>query len=118
MKRDQGSLRTGHVARYLAVTFVFASLVVLLDVVGLLAITHSIPKPTLTLLLFLEGGLGLATSVAIALSSGPSVAKAGETLFGTSPWSPGAQKHAEKASLRWMFASGYLVIIGFMVSAL
>jgi len=118
MKRDQGSLRTGQVARYLAVTFVFASLVVLLDVAGLLVATHSAPKPTLTLLLFLEGGLGLIISVAIALSSGPSVAKVGETMFGTSPWSPGAQKHAEKASLRWMLASGYILIIGFMVSAL
>ena len=118
MKRDQAPRRLGQTARYFAVTFVFAALVVLLDIAGLLVATHSAPKPTLTLLLFLEGGLGLIISVAIALSSGPSVAKVGETLLGTSPWSPGGQKYAEKASLRWMLASGYLVIIGFMASAL
>lgn len=61
-------------------------MVVLVDVAGLLVATGSTPRSTLTLLLFLEGGLGLIISVAIALSSGPSVAKVGETLFGTSPW--------------------------------
>lgn len=93
-------------------------MVVLVDVAGLIVATHSTPRPTLTLLLFLEGGLGLIISVAIALSSGPSAAKVGETLFGTSPWSPGAQKYAEKASLRWMLASAYIITIGIMVSAL
>jgi len=118
MKRDQAPRRLGQTARYFAVTFVFAAVVVLLDIAGLLVATRSTPRPTLTLLLFLEGGLGLIIGVAIALSSGPSVAKAGETLFGTSPWSAGAQRHAEKASLRWMLASGYIIIIGFIVSAL
>ena len=118
MTRDQRSHRLGQVASYLAVTFAFAAAVVLLDVAGLLLTTRSTPKSTLTLLLFLEGGLGLIISVVIALSSGPSVAKAGETLFGTSPWSQGAQKHAEKTSLRWMLASAYIIIIGFVVSAL
>ena len=118
MKRDQGPRRLEPLARYFAVTFVFAAAVVLLDVAGLLVTTRSTPKPTLTLLLFLEGGLGLIISVAIALSSGPSVAKVGQTMFGTSPWSVGAQKHAEKASLKWMLASAYIIIIGFMVSAI
>lgn len=118
MKRDQSPRRLGPLVRYFAVTLVPAAAVVLLDVAGLLAVTHSIPKLTLSLLLFLEGGLGLIISVAIALSSGPSVAKVGETLFGTSPWSPGAQKHAEKVSLRWMLASAYIIILGIMVSAL
>jgi hypothetical protein len=117
-ERKVGGRRLSQAAQYLAVTFLYAIMMALLDSIGLLLATGSVPRPTLTLLLFLEGGLGLIISVAIALSSGPSAARLGETLFGTSPWSLGAQKHAEKASLRWMLVSACIIAIGFIVSAL
>jgi len=73
---------------------------------------------TLTLILFLEGGLGLLAGSAIIVSATPSVAKAGELLFKTSSWSQEAERHAEMIGVKWMAASMSLVLFGALVSAL
>lgn len=76
--------RISRLARYPAITFLYTAVLTVLDVTVLFLATGAVQRPTLTLLLFFEGGLGLIISVAVALSSGPSIAKLGETLFGKS----------------------------------
>jgi hypothetical protein len=75
-------------------------------------------KSTLSLVLLLEGGIGLLAGTGIALSSSPSVSKVGETFLGTAAWSREAEKNAERVGLRWILCSSLLVLIGFGVSML
>lgn len=72
----------------------------------------------LTLIVFLEAGLGLLAGVGIALSSGPSVSRVGQTLFGTAAWSRQSERHAERVGSKWMVGAAFLVMIGFTVSSL
>ena len=88
------------------------------DAVLLVAALGSSWKPTLVLVLFLEGGVGLLMGTGIALSSSPSVSKVGETVLGTAAWSREAEKNAERVGLRWILGSSLLVLIGFGVSML
>ena len=73
-------------------------------------------KPAMTLVLLLEGGLGLLAGTGIALSSTPSISKVGETMLGTASWSKDAEKHGEKVGLKWMLGSCLLIAIGFGLS--
>ncbi len=96
---------------------VYSCFVLLADSVGFLLWQGSVPRLTLVLTLFLEGGLGLLVGVAIALSSTPSVARVGEVLVGTSPWSREGEDRARRTGARWMLVSVFLILIGFVVSA-
>ncbi len=102
----------------LAKSFLYAILLLPVDVVALLFLTGTVSRTTLTLVLFLEGGLGLLIGVGISLSSTPSISRLGETAFGTSAWSREAQRYAEGVGLKWMLVSALLVILGFAVSTL
>jgi len=104
--------------RTLAKSFVYASIIMLLDTAILAIFARGSSRPTLTLVLFFEGGLGLLAGVGISLSSTPSTARLGEELFRTSPWSRESQRHAEIVALKWMMASTFLVILGFAVSTI
>ncbi len=106
------------IAKYFAKPFLAALAIAVVDSVGLFLSVGFIPKPTLVLILFLEGGLGLLVGVSISLSSTPSVSRASATLFGTDPWSKESEKHAERVGLRWLVGSAILVMIGFLVSEL
>jgi hypothetical protein len=75
-------------------------------------------RQTLVLGLWLEGGLGLLAGAGIALSSTPSISKAGETIFNTAPWSRESEKNAERVGLKWILGSSMLVLIGLAVSIL
>ncbi len=95
-----------------------AGLTAVADSVALLLWLGFVPRPTLVLITFLEGGFGLLIGVAIALSVSPSVAKIGEVLTGTSPWSPEVEKHARNIGIKWMIGALFLILIGFTVSAI
>ena len=118
-KERRGYWRSGNlVLRYLRKPFLAASTIALGDSLVLLLILRHVSVDTLTLILFFQGGLGLIVGVGVALSSTPSVAAVGERLFRTDPWSMSAQRHAEKAGQRWLLASAFLILIGFVVSAI
>lgn len=104
--------------RTVARSLIYASIIALFDAVILEILTSTIARPMFTLILFFEGGLGLLAGVGISLSSTPSMARLGEELFRTSPWSRESQRHAETVGLKWMLASGFLVVLGFAASAL
>jgi len=93
-------------------------MIALADSLTLLLILRHVSVDTLTLVLFFQGGLGLIIGVGISLSSTPSVSNVSERLFGTSPWSRDAEKHAERVGWKWLIASAFLIAIGFMASAI
>src|SRR5207245_10429322 len=73
-------------------------------------------RNTLTLVLLLQGGIGLLSGVGIALSSTPSISRTGHATIGTDAWSRDAEKNAEIVGLKWMVAASLLVLIGFALS--
>ena len=75
-----------------------------------------ISRNTLTLVLLLEGGIGLLSGVGIALSSTPSISKMGNATIGSSAWSRNAEKHAERVGLKWMITASLVVLVGFALS--
>jgi len=115
-----GKIRAGKSSRRLfsySKTPLSAALVIAAcDSLGLLIGLRQLSRSTLVLVLFLEGGLGLLLGVVISLSSSPSASRVGQTLFGTSPWTRESEKHAEKVGSRWMLASSFLVLLGFLAS--
>jgi len=107
---------TQRARKYVERPILAASSLTASDSLGLFIGLGSIPKSTLVLILFLEGGLGLILGVGIALSATPSAAKLGETLLGTAPWCRDSEKHAERIGWRWVMASSFLILIGFGLS--
>jgi hypothetical protein len=75
-------------------------------------------RPTLVLVLLLEGGLGLLAGSGISLSSTPSVSKVGEAVLGTAPWSRESERNAERVGLKWILGSCLLIAIGLGVATL
>jgi hypothetical protein len=84
----------------------------------LLGISGAAWKQTLVLVLWFEGGLGLLAGSGIALSSTPSISKAGEMILNTAPWSRDSERNAERVGLKWILGSSLLVLIGLAVSML
>ena len=75
-----------------------------------------ISRNTLTLVLLLEGGIGLLFGVGIALSSTPSISRMVTATIGTTAWSRDAEKHAERVGLKWMVTASLVVLVGFALS--
>ena len=75
-----------------------------------------ISRNTLTLVLLLEGGIGLLFGVGIALSSTPSISRMGTATIGTTAWSRDMEKHAERVGLKWMVTASLVVLVGFALS--
>src|SRR6266702_640706 len=105
------------VLKYSSKPFLAALTIALVDSLALYLVVNSVPGQTLALILFFEGGFGLILGVGVSLSATPSVSKASERLFGTSPWSRDGERHAERVGWKWMLASTFLILIGFIASA-
>src|SRR3989442_15864989 len=93
-----------------------AIIIPLVDTLALLIGFGFISRNTLTLVLLLEGGIGLLSGVGIALSSTPSISKMGNATIGSSAWSRNAEKHAERVGLKWMITASLVVLVGFALS--
>jgi hypothetical protein len=105
-------------ARYIGIPLILGLVITLIDSLGVFLVLRRLPAETLALVLFLEGGAGLIVGVAISLSSTPSVSTFSERLLRTSPWSRDAERYAERVGWRWLIASTFLIVIGFLASAL
>ncbi len=90
--------------------------VVLLDLVGTLLITRTLPRTTLALVMLLEGSTGLLAGAGIVLSSTPSISKIGEITIGSASWSREGERHAERIAGKWIIASSLMILIGFALS--
>jgi len=95
-----------------------AIIIPLVDTLALLIGFGFISRNTLTLVLLLEGGIGLISGVGITLSSTPSISKIGQVTIGTAAWSKEAEKNAERVGLKWIVTASLLVLVGFALSIL
>ena len=107
-----------HVLRFLRQPLFAAIIISGVDAIISFTFSGTAWKPTLELVLLLQGGLGLLAGTGIALSSTPSVSKVGETMLGTASWSREAEKNSERAGLKWMLGSCVLIAAGFGLSVL
>jgi len=92
--------------------------ILLVDILALRTSFGFISRDTLTLVVLLEGGIGLISGVGIALSATPSISKLGHAAIGTAAWSKEAEKHAERVGLKWILTASLLVLAGFALSVL
>jgi len=70
-----------------------------------------------SLILVLEGGLGLTLGGVVAMYS-PVVSKAGEILFRSEPWSQERRKTSEKQGQMLIAIGLFLLLIGLTISAI
>jgi hypothetical protein len=103
---------------YLIRPAVAAGVITCFDGLILFFISGATWRQTMVLALWLEGGLGLLAGAGLALSSTPSISKAGEMIFNTAPWSRDSERNAERVGLKWILGSSLLVLIGLAVSLL
>ena len=108
--------RLSTLAKYLSRPILVATLVTLIDTLGLFVLFQTILASTLVLILFLEAGVGLLVGVGVSLSSTPSVSRVGQTILGTSPWSKESERHAERVGWKWIVASSFLFLIALVIS--
>src|SRR2546425_8528678 len=94
--------KTGLILSYVTKPILAAIIITIVDTLALLIGFGFISRNTLTLVLLLEGGVGLISGVGIAVSSTPSIAKIGQVAIGTAAWSKEAEKNAERIGLKWM----------------
>ena len=108
--------KTSQIVNYLTKPILAAVIIPLVDTLVLQIGYGFISRNTLTLVLLLQGGIGLLSGVGIALSSTPSISRIGHATIGTAAWSRDAEKNAERVGLKWMVAASLLVLIGFALS--
>ncbi|MCW4008166.1 MAG: hypothetical protein NWF09_05710 [Candidatus Bathyarchaeota archaeon] len=102
----------------LARSVLYSLIVILIDFVLLFAIQGSLNQIafTLSLLVLLEGGIGLTVGGAVAFYS-PVGAKISEILLHSKPWTAQRQKEAEKQARTWIATGMILVFASFVISA-
>lgn len=106
------------VLELLARSLLYSLIVILIDVVLLFVIQGSLNQIafTLSLLMLLEGGIGLTVGGTVAFYS-PVGAKISEILFHSKPWTAQRQKEAEKHARTWIATGIILVLASFVISA-
>jgi hypothetical protein len=112
----QSEKKTSQILGYLTKPILASVIISLVDTLVLQVGYGFISRNTLTLVLLLQGGIGLLSGVGIALSSTPSVSRIGHATIGTAAWSRDAEKNAERVGLKWMVAASLLVLVGFALS--
>src|SRR5947209_20502439 len=90
----QSEKKTSQILSYLTKPILAAVIIPLVDTVVLQVGYGFISRNTLTLVLLLQGGIGLLSGVGIALSSTPSISRIGHATIETAAWSRDAEKNA------------------------
>jgi hypothetical protein len=112
----QSNKKSSRILSYVTKPILAAVSISLVDTLVLQIGFGFISRNTLTLVLLLEGGMGLLSGVGIALSSTPSISRIGHATIGTAAWSRDAEKNAERVGLKWMAAASLLALLGFALS--
>jgi hypothetical protein len=112
----QSNKKSNRILSYLTKPILAAVTISLVDTLFLQFGFGFISRNTLTLVLLLEGGMGLLSGVGIALSSTPSISRIGHATIGTAAWSRDAEKNAARVGLKWMAAASLLAVLGFTLS--
>ncbi len=106
------------VLELLARGLLYSLIVILIDFVLIFSIQGGLNQITasLSFIMLLEGGIGLAVGGAIAFYS-PLGAKISEVLFHSKPWDAKRQKEAEKQARTWIVTGIILVFAALLLSA-
>jgi hypothetical protein len=102
----------------LASCLFYSLVVILIDVVLILIFFGDLSQVAyfLSLVILVEGGLGLIVGGAISLNT-PIISKMGEVFFHSKPWSAKRQKELETKARAWIVTGLILVFAALLVSA-
>lgn len=102
----------------LARSLLYSLIVIFIDFVLIVFIQGGLNQiaASLSLIMLLEGGIGLTVGGALAFYS-PLGAKISEVLFHSKPWTARRQKEAEKQARTWIATGTFLVLVSFVISA-
>jgi hypothetical protein len=103
----------------LASCLVYAFVVMLVDFVVILVFWRELSQVafTLSIVMLVEGGLGLTLGGVMAFYS-PIAGKLGEVFFRSKPWDATHQREAETQARTWIATGCILVFAALLVSAL
>jgi len=98
---------------------IYSLIITLIDFVIVFLFTKDFNQllSSVSLILLLEGGLGLIMGGGAVMYS-PVASKLGEILFKSEPWNAKRQKEVEKQAQVLIFAGFLLLLIGLLVSAI
>jgi hypothetical protein len=93
--------------------------VTLVDLIIILVFTREPNQivSNLALVMLVEGALGLIVGGAIAFFS-PAASRVGEGILRSKPWDAKRLREAERQGAAWIVTGIFLVLLGFLVSAL
>jgi len=111
--------RLNHVAELIVSCVVYSIVVFGIDFLLVLFFKHDLSQITVvvSLILLLEGGLGLTFGGAVAMYS-PIVSKVGEILFRSEPWNQDRRKTSEKQGQVLIVVGLLLLLFGLVISAI
>jgi hypothetical protein len=106
------------VLELLARCLLYSLIVILIDFVLIFSLQGGLNQITasLSLVMLLEGGIGLSVGGAVA-SYSPLGAKINAVFFYSKPWDAKRQKEAEKQARAWIVTGIILVFAALLVSA-
>jgi len=102
-----------------ASSLVYSFIVMVIDLVAIFFFSRELNQvaSSLSFIMLVEGGLGLAIGGAVVLYS-PATSKIGELIFHFKPWSAKRQKVAEKHANSWIVTGVFLLFEALLISAL
>jgi len=108
-----------HAAELIASCVVYSIVVLGIDFLLVLFFKQELSQITamVSLILVLEGGLGLTFGGVVAMYS-PVVSKVGEILFRSEPWNQERRKTSEKQGQVLIVVGLFLLLIGLVISAI
>ena len=111
--------RLNHVAELIVSCVVYSIVVLGIDFLLVLFFMQELSQliATVSLILVLEGGLGLTFGGVIAMYS-PVVSKVGEILFRSESWNQERRKTSEKQAQVLILVGLFLLLIGLVISAI
>jgi len=117
-QRRKISMNVKSALELLASCLIYSFIVILIDFVLVFFFIGQLTQITspLSMVMLIEGGLGLIIGGAVALYS-PIVSKVQEVFFHSEPWTAARQKQAEKQALAWIATGSILVLVAFLISA-
>ena len=111
--------RLNNALKLFASCLIYSLIITLIDFVIVFLFTKDFNQllSSVSLILLLEGGLGLIMGGGAVMYS-PVASKLGEILFKSEPWNAKRQKEVEKQAQLLIFSGFFLLLMGLLVSAI
>lgn len=108
-----------NILKLIAKCLLYSTIVILVDFVLVVFLSRGLSQinTSLSLIMLLEGGIGLTAGGAAALYS-PITAKISETIFHSKPWDAKSQKNVEAQAGTWILSGVILIFAALLFSAL